>query len=126
MRRWRGSRCRARATGRGGADWGCGPAGLRAGGVAGARAGHVGAGLRSDGDAAARAVAPRLALTVCPDGSAPVGDAAWGNTALALPGALAGRRLRDVVTGRVHDAPPDGRLRVADVLAAAPVALLIA
>ncbi len=101
--------------------------------AAGEKAAHVVAALRTDGDALALAVAPRLALMLRPDGAPPVGDATWGDTVLqlppeALPTSSAGRRLRDVVTGRVHDLfdAPDGRVPVATLLAVAPVALLVA
>ncbi len=84
--------------------------------------------LRTHGDAVALAVAPRLVLTLRPDGGPPTGEAVWTATSLALPTHLAGRALRDVVTGRVHaiDARPAPRLRVADLLRDAPVALLVA
>ncbi len=86
-------------------------------------AAHVVATLRTDGDALALAVAPRLALTLRPDGAPPVGEAAWGATWLEVPTHAAARRLRDAVTGREHVAH-DARLPVAALLADAPVALL--
>jgi maltooligosyltrehalose synthase len=71
-------------------------------------------------------VAPRLPLLLARDGAPPVG-ALWDDTALALPATLAdgGAVWRDLVTGRTVEAP-GGRLRLADALAVAPVALLSA
>jgi (1->4)-alpha-D-glucan 1-alpha-D-glucosylmutase len=93
----------------------------------GARSTHVAAFARTHGDGAATraavAVAPRLVLGLAPDGAPPVGGR-WDDTRLALPPALAGMRWTDVVTGRTVAPNPDGALRLADVLSAAPVALL--
>jgi maltooligosyltrehalose synthase len=69
-------------------------------------------------------VAPRLPLLLARDGAPPVG-ALWDDTALALPATLADGAgvWRDVVSGRTVEAGA-GRLRLADALAVAPVALL--
>jgi hypothetical protein len=58
---------------------------------------------------------------------APVGPAAWGDTELLLPDA-APARWRDLLTDRVVAASPrDDRraLRVSDVFAQVPLALLV-
>jgi (1->4)-alpha-D-glucan 1-alpha-D-glucosylmutase len=75
---------------------------------------------------AAVVVAPRLPLLLARDGAPPVGGV-WEDTALVLPATAAegGGRWRDLVTGRTLEAPA-GRLRLADALAVAPVALLAA
>ncbi|GJG85129.1 malto-oligosyltrehalose synthase [Gemmatimonadetes bacterium T265] len=85
-------------------------------------AAHVVATLRTHGRALALVVVPRLVLTLRPDGSPPLGEAAWGETCLELPPSVGERRWRDVLTGREH-VVADGRLRVATLLADAPVAL---
>ena len=64
------------------------------------------------------AVAPRLFAGLMSDGDlAPLGEKAWGRSRLVLPQA----RFEDVLTGRKH---AGGSTRVADLLAAFPVALL--
>ena len=88
----------------------------------GPRAGLVLAFAREHAGRAVVAVAPRLPLLVARDGAPPVG-ALWDDTALALPDALGPGPWRDLVSGRVVEAP-GGRLRVADALAVAPAALL--
>ena len=93
--------------------------------AAGARAAHVVAFARAHAGRAVVAVAPRLVLGIAPDGGAPVG-ARWGDTQLVLPAHLAAARWTDALTGRAVVAGDDGALRLADVLAAAPVALLTA
>jgi (1->4)-alpha-D-glucan 1-alpha-D-glucosylmutase len=91
---------------------------------------HVLAYARQSGDRAAVALVPRLTLQLC-EGRAhpPVGDAVWGRTHVPLPGALAGRRWHSVLTGRMlaaADGSAGGALRVGEVLADFPVALLLA
>ena len=97
-------------------------AGVDAGGP---RAAHVVASLRTHDDALALTIAPRLPLTLRPDGAAPVGDQTWDATWVEVPATAIGRTFRDAVTGRVHDVC-DARLRVAELLHDAPVALLVA
>jgi (1->4)-alpha-D-glucan 1-alpha-D-glucosylmutase len=94
----------------------------------GARAAHVVAFARTaaagDGGPARAivAVAPRLVLGIARDGAPPVGDR-WGDTRVALPAVAAGARWTDLVTGRPI-AAAGGVVRLADLLDAAPVALL--
>ena len=90
----------------------------------GPHARHVVASLRTHGEAFALVIAPRLVLGLRPDAAPPVGEPTWGATALQLPANVVGRRVRDVVTGRVYDVA-EARLRVADLLVDAPVALLV-
>jgi (1->4)-alpha-D-glucan 1-alpha-D-glucosylmutase len=90
--------------------------------VAGARAAHAVAFARTLEGRAVVAVAPRLVLGMAADGAAPVG-ARWGDTRVTLPPALAGGGWIDALTGRTV-AAGHGGLRLADVLAVAPVALL--
>jgi (1->4)-alpha-D-glucan 1-alpha-D-glucosylmutase len=69
---------------------------------------------------AAIALAPRLVLTLAPDGSAPLGARVWRDTTVRVASDC---RWRCVLSGRVLQAR-DG-LRVADVLDELPVALLL-
>jgi (1->4)-alpha-D-glucan 1-alpha-D-glucosylmutase len=66
---------------------------------------------------------PRLVATLTSDGTPPLGRAAWTDTRIELPGALRGRRYRDVFTGATVEA--DGALEAAAVFARFPVALLV-
>jgi len=92
--------------------------------ASGARAEHVCAYARAAGDEAVVVVVPRLVGALAGAGSSlPRGAAAWGDTVLALPQALAGRRLRDVLSGETF---AGGELRLADLLARLPFALLVA
>jgi (1->4)-alpha-D-glucan 1-alpha-D-glucosylmutase len=90
----------------------------------GAAARHVIAFARRTGDGgqAALSVAARWSVALT-GGAAPVGPRAWGDTVLRAA-APPGRAWRCALTGLRHDAA--GPLRLADVLADAPVALLIA
>jgi len=68
-------------------------------------------------------VVPRLIAGLLPDGAGgPVGERVWGDTRLLLPGTRA-RCYRHALTA---DCIPvaDGALRLADVLAVAPIAML--
>jgi maltooligosyltrehalose synthase len=76
----------------------------------------------ADGRAAAVAVASRWTIALSA-GQAPVGERTWGDTTLAVA-PPAGLAWRCGLTGR--SLPSDGPLRLADVLADAPVGLLIA
>jgi (1->4)-alpha-D-glucan 1-alpha-D-glucosylmutase len=97
--------------------------------AAGGRAAHVVAFARTLGEGpgarAVVAVAPRLVLGLRGDGGPPVG-ACWDDTRLALPGHLASARWTELVTGRAAGVAPDGTVRLAELLWAAPVALLAA
>jgi maltooligosyltrehalose synthase len=72
---------------------------------------------------AAVAIAPRLVtgLTGFDDGL-PLG-AVWGETELDL-GELATQPFRNVFTGQTVTVRPDGRIRIEELFAAFPVALL--
>ncbi|NOT45171.1 MAG: hypothetical protein HOP14_11270 [Acidobacteria bacterium] len=70
---------------------------------------------------------------VPPRDSLPIGETVWGATTLilptslptALPAGTGGPRYRNVVTGE-SVAVVEGRLRLADVFAVCPVAMLVA
>lgn len=78
---------------------------------------------RGQRSAWAIAVAPRLASRAVMSGRWPVG-AAWGDMGVELPEPARHHALRDVFTGRVCRSSGDGVLRLADVLATFPIALL--
>ncbi|MGE0594085.1 MAG: malto-oligosyltrehalose synthase [Vicinamibacterales bacterium] len=86
-----------------------------------AQAGTVPAGSVRAGEAAAGGVPTRDPL--------PTGETVWGSTTLVLPAArpadTAGQRYRNVMTGEWVSVV-EGRLRLADVFAVCPVALLVA
>ncbi len=88
----------------------------------GAAASHVCAFVRADGEHIALTIVPRLTARL---GFPPLGEPAWRDTRLALPAKLAPGAWRCVLTGARH-APltHDGELRLAEVLARFPVALL--
>ncbi len=71
-------------------------------------------------------VAPRLILRLTQGRRAPIGDAVWGDSVIALPASLAGRRWRSALTGQEVDASDGRPVRAADVLADLPVGLLLA
>jgi (1->4)-alpha-D-glucan 1-alpha-D-glucosylmutase len=88
----------------------------------GARAAHLCAYARGDAEAAVIVVAPRLVAGLTGGAEQlPLGEATWGDTALALPAELRGR-YRDLLTGRVHEAGAE--LPLAALLAELPIALL--
>lgn len=98
--------------------------------VQGEHAQRVVAFARRLGDQAAVVVVPRLtqALRTASgaDTDSPlVPPAQWGDTAVRLPPGLAAQGLRDVLSGRHHNAPDD-LLPVAQALRTLPVALLVA
>jgi (1->4)-alpha-D-glucan 1-alpha-D-glucosylmutase len=98
----------------------------------GAQAGHVCAFARRlaaiDGEREVVVVVPRLvASLVKDDESAPTGAAVWGETTIPLPDAPVGGAYRNVFTdevARVSEGPGGAGLRLAEVLATFPVALL--
>ncbi|HEU4565898.1 MAG TPA: hypothetical protein VFS05_14660, partial [Gemmatimonadaceae bacterium] len=94
----------------------------------GARAAHVVAFARELDGHAAIAVAPRLPWALGgATGRAPVGPEIWGDTAVALPPHLAGRRWTCALSGDNVESPLDAHgnsLRLADVCRVLPVALL--
>ncbi len=89
---------------------------------------HIAAFARALDGEEALVVAPRLLARRLRDAEAlPLGEAAWGNELLALPGATPGQRYRNVFTDEICVAVErDGGvgLRLADALASFPVALL--
>lgn len=90
----------------------------------GTKADHAFAFAREGGKAAALVVVPRLAMRLgAREGAWPTGDM-WGDTALPLPPALAGRRLRNAFTGETVTAA--GRLPMSEALSAFPVGLWLA
>ena len=95
--------------------------------VRGARAAHAFAFLRAQGGEAALTVVPRLttALVGSPT-DVPVGESAWADTEIAVPAEYRTSRWRDALTGRIVRATPGGALRLAEVCAALPAALLAA
>jgi (1->4)-alpha-D-glucan 1-alpha-D-glucosylmutase len=93
----------------------------------GARATHVVAFLRRHGRSTALSVVPRL--TVALGAGAPVGEDVWGDTRLTLPDSLSQASWRRTIgSGRVSGGATGHThaLRVADLLAVAPVELLLA
>jgi (1->4)-alpha-D-glucan 1-alpha-D-glucosylmutase len=96
--------------------------------VEGAAASHVCAFARRLGDRVVLAVAPRLTARLTGGGrELPLGPGVWRDTVLALPDGIARQGYRDAFTGAILE-PGEregGRaLRLADVLAGFPVALL--
>ncbi len=88
---------------------------------------HVVAFARRAGRELAVIVAPRLTRTLVGDGRrAPVGASIWGETRVALPARLAGRPLRDALSGARIGVPRAGaELPVARLLTELPVACWI-
>jgi (1->4)-alpha-D-glucan 1-alpha-D-glucosylmutase len=91
--------------------------------VQGALAGHVVAFARRLGEEAAVTIAPRLyaRLTSAREGP-PVGEEVWADTRIEWPPRLAGARFVNIFDSASVDA--GDTLRLADVLASFPVALL--
>lgn len=94
----------------------------------GAQSRHVLAFMRSLQDEHVVVVVP----LACWPGSVGAGEdsrlgiapAFWADTALQMPQRFVGARWRDVLAGTVPDIQADGSLRLADLLAALPVAVL--
>lgn len=95
--------------------------------VVGPRARHAIAFARQHGNAYAIVVATRLASSLVSDSSdLPLVDpAAWEDTSIALPAALAGRALFDCLSPGAPKADGAGQLFLRDALSALPVALLV-
>lgn len=95
----------------------------------GERAEHVCAFVRRQGQDCAVVVVPRLPVRLLPDAhAAPCGEAVWDETYLLMPGVAAGTPMRNIFTGEmIVLAEHNGRsrLRVAEVLAQFPIALLV-
>ncbi len=98
--------------------------------VTGSRRENVISFLRRQENRYAVAVAPRLVTQLAKDADElPLGEAAWQDTTLVLPGVAADRPLRNVFTGEtLSPAQRDGEafLLMADVLQHFPVALFVA
>ncbi|HZS32795.1 MAG TPA: malto-oligosyltrehalose synthase [Methylomirabilota bacterium] len=94
----------------------------------GPAAAHVCAFGRSLDEAAVLTVVPRLVAALTGAGhELPLGPACWGDTVIELPASVGRRAYRDLLTGAILEAGGSGGrrvLRVADVLARFPVALL--
>jgi (1->4)-alpha-D-glucan 1-alpha-D-glucosylmutase len=87
---------------------------------------HVVAYARRQGPVWALVAVPRLVTRLCAPGEAPLGQAAWDDTAIVLP-RKAPQFWRNVLTGEVVRAERSPRamgLRLRDVLRSFPVALL--
>ena len=89
----------------------------------GSRAAHVIAFLREHENQRALVIAPRLLLALG-DGSGPGFD--WDDTEIVLPTELGGLRVQSVITGGELSLPSTPlTLKISDVLAALPLALLL-
>ena len=95
--------------------------------VHGPRARHAIAFARQHGDAYAIVVGTRLAASLLSDSNdVPLVDpAAWEETSIELPPALAGRALFDCLSPAAPKADDAGRLYLREALSALPVALLV-
>ncbi len=93
---------------------------------AGSRTEHVFSFVRRHHDASALVAVPRLLTRLLPSmEQQPYGPAVWGDTVLHLPAGMTGR-WRNVFTGELIETPGEGAtLRMADVCANFPVALLL-
>ena len=93
--------------------------------LAGAQAAHALAFVRAEGDTALVVVVSRLAARLPGVERAPlVTPAAWEDTAVLLPPRLRGRPVADALADRAL-VPSGQRLRLAEVLDALPVAVLV-
>jgi (1->4)-alpha-D-glucan 1-alpha-D-glucosylmutase len=93
----------------------------------GSRADNVCAFARTLGDKRAVVVAPRLLTRLVSGQDLPLGQAAWGDTWLALGAEAVGQRFRDTFSGQILTAEErDARvgLKLAEVFAHFPAALL--
>ena len=95
--------------------------------VVGPHARHAIAFARQHGDAYAIVIATRLASSLVSDSTdLPLVDpAAWEDTSIELPPALAGRALFDCMSPAAPKADGAGRLYLREALSALPVALLV-
>jgi (1->4)-alpha-D-glucan 1-alpha-D-glucosylmutase len=87
---------------------------------------HVISFARTHADAAAIVVVPRLPASLTGGEVAPISAGVWGDTAVSLPPALAGRTWTCAITGRSVRAGGERGLAVGEILATFPVALLVA
>jgi malto-oligosyltrehalose synthase len=94
--------------------------------VSGPRAANVVAFARSLGDVWALVVVPRMCTPLLQDADGIIiPAAAWQDTTLHLPDSIAGRPIRDVISGRCH-LHKSRRGAVGELLRDFPVALLVA
>jgi (1->4)-alpha-D-glucan 1-alpha-D-glucosylmutase len=91
--------------------------------VTGPRANHAVAFVRRLDEHEVVVAVPRLTIGLTRGEGAPLGDV-WGDTRLVLPGTAADNRYRDAFSDEILLAQ-DAHLRLADVFAAFPVALLV-
>jgi (1->4)-alpha-D-glucan 1-alpha-D-glucosylmutase len=93
----------------------------------GLRRDHLFAFARAHGDNRVLVAVPRLIATLLPDaGTPPIGERAWGDTVVRLPGSRP-RQYRHVLTGQTIDAVASGDgtiLLAAEMFADFPVAVL--
>jgi (1->4)-alpha-D-glucan 1-alpha-D-glucosylmutase len=92
--------------------------------VSGPRAAHVIAFVRRSGTDAVMAVVGRHHAALASAGPHPVGEEAWRDTVVVLPEGLAGRRYREALTNRPLRSSTAPQLRLDDVFAHLPVALI--
>jgi (1->4)-alpha-D-glucan 1-alpha-D-glucosylmutase len=93
----------------------------------GERADHVCAFTRELDGSRIVVVAPRLLVSITPEGAHPLGAAIWGSTVVHLPGTQPGSRFRNVLSGGLLDSfklEGDAALRLSDIFQDFPVALL--
>ena len=87
---------------------------------------HVLAFVRSNGETQVLTVAPRLSTRLCSRaGGWPLGEAAWGDTALILPLEAADGAWENIFTGRLLEVEAGERLSLRHALADFPVAVLV-
>jgi len=91
--------------------------------TAGTQSGRLCAFARVGARGVALAVAPRLVASMVEEADAPLGSAAWGDTALVLPEALRGD-YGNAFTGERIKCGASGRILAAQALAHFPVAIL--
>lgn len=87
---------------------------------------HAVAFVRSNGEAQILTVVPRLATRLCSKaGGWPLGEAAWGDTAVTLPVETVNGSWEDIFTGRRVETEEGERLLLRHLLADFPVAVLV-
>src|SRR6185436_1938625 len=94
--------------------------------ISGLRAPHVFAFRRRLENRQVIVAVPRLIARLSPDGHPPLGEHAWADTEIHLPGPVPAH-LRDRFTGRcvaVSAADAGARVRAAELFAAFPIAVL--
>lgn len=93
--------------------------------VTGARAEHVCAFVRRSGSTAALVVVPRLSAQLSDTlGTAPIGDAIWQDTAIALPKDVVKESWVNLFTNETIESPTNSNIPVSQLLKRFPIALL--